>query len=393
MRLHGNILLLAACQALLLTNGITLIAVTGLVGIQLAPVKSLATLPLTAYVIGSAATTMFASLLMRRHGRRAGFVVGGLFGVLGSLVCALSVWLGHFWMLNAGTALLGVYNAFGQYYRFAAADIAGPDMKSRAISWTLAGGIIGGVLGPETSTLTRDLLQPRFAASYLVLGAFALLALLLVSRVNLPAVSGEERGASGRPLSQIARQPVFITAVIGALVGYGVMNLLMSATPIAMDLCRHPYGDTAFVLEWHVIAMFAPSFFTGALIARFGTLRVMAAGCAAMFACAAIALSGVTLMQFWWALVALGVGWNFLYIGSTTLLTECYTPAEKAKTQGLNDFMVFVTMALSSFASGAMVSNNGWSALIVISLPFLIACASVLLWLARVRGRATAGTR
>lgn len=382
-----NIGLLALCQGLLLGNGVTLVAVNGLVGIALAGDPRLATLPVTAYVLGAALATLPASFLMKHHGRRAGFMTGSTLGIVGGLIGAYAVWAQSFWLLCLGTLFSGAYNAFGQQYRFAAADIAEPSWKSKAISLTLAGGILGGIIGPELAKHTRELMQPLFMASYLSLAALAGLSLLLVSRLNIPPLGAAQRNASGRPLAEIARQPAFAIAVLSAACGYGVMNLLMTATPIAMDLCRHPFADAAFVLEWHVIGMFAPSFFTGTLIKRYGILNVLAAGAALMFACIAIALSGTSVMHFWWALLLLGVGWNFLYIGGTTLLTETYRPEERAKVQGGNDFMVFAVQGITSLSSGALITGAGWQTLNVWALPAVSVAAVAILagWLARHR--------
>lgn len=357
------------CQGLLLTHGVSMIAVTGLAGRELAPDAGLATLPLTTYVIGGALTTLPAAFFMRRYGRRAGFSLGTLLGCIGALICAAGVAARSFTLLCLGTVLCGSYTAFGQQYRFAAADAAEPSWKSRAISLTLAGGILGGVLGPWASTQTRHLLAPAYLGTYLSLAVVALLALLLVSRLRIPPLTAAERATSGRPLAEIARQPAWLLAVLAAATGYGVMNLLMTATPLAMDICRHPYADTAFVLEWHVIGMFAPSFFTGDLIRRYGVLAVIGTGTALMAGCIAIALAGVSLMHFWWALLLLGVGWNFMYIGGTTLLTETYRSEEKAKAQGSNDFIVFAVQGITSLSSGLLISRQGWETLNVFALP------------------------
>lgn len=380
-----NVGLLAAAQAFLLTNGITLIAINGLAGFALAPDKRLATLPIMAYVIGSALSTLPASYFMKHHGRRAGFMLGSAMGLAGAAAGAGALVLGSFWLLCAAAAMSGVYNAFGQYYRFAAADMASADFKGKAISLVLAGGIAGGVLGPETSKLTRELMEPRFLASFFMLIVFAFTSLLIISRLRIPALSAEEKQAVGRPLAAIMRQPAFVVAVMAAAVGYGVMNLLMSATPLAMEMHHHPFDDAAFVLEWHVIGMFAPSFVTGSLIRRFGVLNILLVGTAAMFACAFIAMAGVSLMHFWWALTVLGIGWNFLYIGGTTLLTEAYRPEERAKAQGFNDFLVFAAMAASALTSGVVVTDAGWAALNRLALPFLAltALATGLLWMKR----------
>jgi MFS family permease len=384
---HRSVSLLAACQALLLTNGVTLVAINALAGYALAPDKRLATLPVVGYVLGSAVSTLPASHFMRVYGRRAGFLLGAASGMAGGAIGALAIFLQSFWLLCAATFCSGIYQAFGQYLRFAAAEVAPADWKSRAISLTLAGGIVGGFLGPAVGKVTRDLAQPQYLASYASLIGFALVAMAIAASLRFPPQSQSEQHGGGRPLSEIARQPVFIVAALAAAVGYGVMNLLMNATPLAMDFCGLGFGDTAFVLQWHVIGMFAPSFFTGHLIARFGVLNVLFAGAALMAGCIAIAVQGLTLMHFWWALLLLGIGWNFLYIGGTTLLTEAYAPEEKAKTQGLNDFLMFFAMAGSSFASGALVTSAGWSVLNQIAIPFVAvtAFASALLWLKRRR--------
>ncbi|MEW5710581.1 MAG: MFS transporter [Pseudomonadota bacterium] len=367
-----NVLVLAACQALLFTHNVILISINGLAGFALAEVKALATLPVTAYVVGGALSTLPASFWMKRVGRRAGFMTGAAFGFAGAAVCTLAVHLGSFWTLCLGTLVAGVYNAFGQYYRFAAAETASLEFKSKAISLVMAGGIAGGVLGPESSKLTLDLLWAPYMGSYASLMGFSVIAMLLARFIAIPPMEEHERRAVGRPLSRIMAQPAFAVAVLSAMVGYGVMNLLMTATPIAMTQHHHPYHDAAFVIEWHVIGMFAPSFVTGSLIKRFGVVPVILTGVALMFACVGVALAGVAVMNFWLALFLLGVGWNFMFVGGTTLLTETHTPAERAKTQGVNDFLIFLTMATSSFSSGVLISGQGWQLLNLWSLPFLL---------------------
>lgn len=370
--------LLAACQALLLCNAVTLIAVNGLVGVRLAPTPALATLTITGYVIGTALTTIPASQFMKRFGRRSGFMFGAGLGVLGGLACALALQLESFWLLCCGTLIAGTYNAFGLQYRFAAADMAPADFKAKAISYTLAGGIAGGFIGPALGNLTRDAMAIDFMATYASLSGFALVALLIASRLRLaePTTGGPQRG-SGRGLLEIAGQPALLVAVLAAAVGYGTMNLLMAATPLAMDVCGFPFDDVAFVLQWHVLGMYAPSFFTGGLIRRFGVLRILLTGAVLMLGCIAIAMSGLSLMHFWWALLLLGVGWNFLYIGGTTLLTETYRPEERAKVQGGNDFIVFGVQALSSVAAGALVLGQGWATLNTYAIPAVALTALV----------------
>jgi MFS family permease len=387
-----NVFLLACCQALLFTNNVTLIALNGLAGFALADNKSLATLPVTAYVVGAAMSTFPASLLMKRVGRRSGFFIGCVFGMAGGAVATLGIALSSFWLLCLGTLILGTYNAFGQYYRFAAADVASPDFKAKAISLVMAGGLVGGIVGPALSRVTRDLVQPTFFASYASLIGFCLVTMAILSALRIPDPTPEEAHAATRPLKEIMAQPVFVVAVLVGALGYGVMNLLMTSTPLAMGFCGLPYAAAASVISAHVVAMFGPSFFTGSLIQRFGVLNVMMAGVAAMFACVAIALSGQLYMHFWLSLVLLGVGWNFMYVGGTTLLTEAYRPAEKAKAQGANEILVFCTTATSSFTSGVLVNAAGWNTLNYVALPFLVIAGSAALWLALRRRTLAAST-
>jgi len=377
---------------LLLSNGVLMAAVGALAGYALAPSPRLATVPAVTYVLGAAISTLPASLFMKRRGRRAGFLLGSSLGMAGGAVGAIAIAAHSFTLLLAGTFLCGIYNAFGQYYRFAAADAAPLDWQSRAISLTLAGGIFGGFIGPAVGRFTRNLVEPQFLASYAALAVFALASFVIAAGLSFPEQSAEERHGTGRPLGVILRQPAVVVAVLAAAVGYGVMNLLMSVTPLAMDLCcHHPFADATFVLQWHVIGMFAPSFFTGGLIRRLGVLNVLLAGAALMFVCVAIAMSGVTLMHFWWALTLLGVGWNFLYIGGTMLLTEAHRPAEKAKVQGVNDSLVFAVMVSSSLTSGVVVTGTGgWAMLTRLTVPFLAvtALATSILWIREHRSMA-----
>ena len=383
---------LAVCQILLLSNGVLMATVNALTGFALAPSRRMATFPIVTYVLGAAVSALPASFFMKRHGRRAGFMLGTAFGIVGGGIGALAVYRHSFAILLAGTFLCGIYNAFGQYYRFAAADAAPPDWKSRAISLTLGGGIFGGFIGPAVGRYTRDLTTPQFLASYVALAVFALVSLLVILQLRFPPQSPEEQQGHGRPLGAILRQPTVVVAILAAAVGYGVMNLIMSATPLAMDLCcGHSFADAAFVIQWHVIGMFGPSFFTGALIKRVGVLNVLLAGAALMFVCVAIAMSGVTLMHFWWALTLLGVGWNFLYIGGTMLLTEAHRPAEKAKIQGVNDSLVFAVMVSSSLTSGVVVTGSGgWAMLTRLTVPFLAltVLATSILWIREHRSMA-----
>lgn len=388
-----NVALLAVAQALLLTNAITLVSINGLLGLQLATDKRLATLPVTTYVIGAALAALPAALFMKRHGRRAGFMLGAGFGIGGAALSALAVFLASFPLLCLGTVLAGCYNAFGQQYRFAAVDAAPVDWRGKAISLTLTGGIVGGIVGPQVGTLTRDLWQPTYLASHAMLMAFAALALLVASRLDIPPLSASEKNAAGRPFGEIARQPDFVVALLAAVCGYATMNLLMTATPLAMDVCGLAFADTALILQWHVIGMFAPSFVTGDLIRRFGVLPLLLSGAALLLVCIGIALAGVTLMHFWWALLLLGVGWNFLFVGGTTLLADTCRPEEKAKVQGGNDFVVLAVQGATSFAAGLLITDGGWTTLSLLALPLVVvtALASCRSWWARRRTPTVSG--
>jgi len=382
-----NVLVLAICQSLLLINNTVLITVNALAGFALAPNKALATVPVTMYFIGSAISTIPMSLLMKRIGRRAGFTIGAVCAIAGALLCAWGVYSTSFWTLCAGVLVLGIYFAAGQYYRFAAADAVPEDFKSKAISLVLAGGIVGGFIGPETSKLTKDIVAGHaFAGAYFSLVVFALLSIVVLRWLQIPHLQVSESRSARRSLVQIARQPGFIVAVLCGMVSYGVMNLLMTATPLAMDACRHPFSETAFVIQWHVVGMFAPSFVTGSLIRRFGLMQVMLTGVILNLVCVAIALSGAEVMHFWAAMVMLGIGWNFMFVGATVLLTESHTPAERAKVQGVNDAAIFLTMVVSSLSAGALFSFQGWQAMNLYALLALVVTGAAIVWLA-VRGR------
>jgi len=376
---------------MLFTNNSTLIAINGLAGLALAPYIGLATLPVTCWILGGAIGTMPASLHMKRVGRQRGFTLGTTWGFAGALICGSAIWLQSFWLLCLGTLIWGVYNAYGQYYRFAAADAASGDFKPVAISLVLAGGLVGGVLGPNLSRFTVDLAGTRFLGAYLFLVVFILATLILLRFIRIPTPTAAEQGSSGRPLAEIAAQPKFIVAVLAGAVGYGVMNFLMTSTPIAMQACGHTYGDAAFIISSHVVGMFAPSFVTGPLIKRIGVLPVLLCGALLNMVAIGIALSGLSVPQFWWSLVLLGVGWNFLYIGGTTLLTETYRPEERAKAQGANDQSIFIMMAISSFTSGLTVTTGGWQRVNLVALPLVTVVAVALAWYA-LRQRAQKAT-
>lgn len=381
----NNVLALAACQALLVTNNAMMISIGTLAADSLAHNKLLVTVPATAYIIGGGLATMPVSLFMKRHGRRAGFMLGCMFGVAGGMIATSAMALQSFWLLALAALISGVYTGSGGFYRFAAADAASADFRSKAISLVLAGGIVGGIFGPESSKLTRGLLQVTYLGSFLSLVVLALVAMLILRRLDFPLPSSEEQHGASRPLPAIMRQPAFIVALLGGVTAYGVMNLLMAATPLAMQFCSHSYNATMLVIEWHIIAMFAPAFGTGWLIARIGVLPVMFTGVLLMLAAIAIAVSSVTVAAFWLSMVLVGIGWCFLFVGGTTLLTETYAPAEKAKTQGMNDLLIYVTMGTTSLTSGAVLYKFGWNTLNASALPLLAITAVAILWLAASR--------
>jgi predicted MFS family arabinose efflux permease len=379
---NAQLLLLALCQVFL-SNNVTFVAINGLVGLSLAPVPWMATLPIAGYVAGGALAAPLVAQHQRAWGRRRTFQVGLLVAMVDSGLCALATVQQSFWLLVGATLLAGYYNANASLYRFAATELVAPSAKEKAISWVLAGGLIGAVVGPNLASATRDLTVQPFTGAYLALIGLAALAMALMASIEFPPLPQAGDGSpQGRPLRKIARQPLFIVATAACALGYGVMSLLMSATPIAMAQCGLPFSSAALVLEWHVIGMYAPSFFTGHLIKRFGALPIMVLGLALNIVCVLVALSGVTLEQFLIALITLGAGWNFLFIGGTTLATEAYRPEEKTSAQAAVDFCVYATMTLTAFGSGALVTTGGWQAMNLSSLLPLTLLGAALVWLA-----------
>lgn len=382
--MNKNLWLLALCQGLFLTNNVVFIAINGLVGLQLAPYGWMATLPVMGYVVGGALSTGLVARTQRRWGRQASFQIGLAVAVVSALLCAWAAFAHQFWLLCAATVVAGYYSANGQLYRFAAAELAPPAFREKAVSLVLAGGLLGAVAGPNLANHTRNLLAAPFAGAYVALVLVGLLSMLLMAFVRFPSVAQAAGGAAsqGRPLGALLREPAFFVATLGAALGYGVMNLLMAATPLAMQVCGYDFADAAFVLEWHVIGMFAPGFFTGHLIKRFGVLAVMGVGVLLNAACVAVALAGAEIAHFTVALTLLGVGWNFLFTGSTTLAMQAYRPEEKDRAQAAINFCVFATMALTSFASGALVTTQGWALLNWGSLLPIGLTGAGLAWLA-----------
>jgi MFS family permease len=379
---NRNLWLLATAQGLFLTNNVAFIAINGLVGLALAPLGWMATLPVMGYVLGGAMSTSLVARTQARFGRKTSFQMGAAVALLSSLACAWAAVGRHFELLCLATVVAGYFNANAQLYRFAAAELAGSTGTEKAVSMVMAGGLIGAIAGPNLAAQTRTLLAVPFVGAYLALAGVALLSMGVLAAIDFPPPPAKKAATGGRPLAEIVRQPVFIVAALCSSLGYGVMNLLMASTPIAMDQCGLPFSDTALVLEWHVIGMFAPGFFTGQLIKRFGVLQIMAVGVVLNALCIAVALTGVDLHRFLIALFLLGVGWNFLFTGATTLSLQSYAPEEKDRAQGALNFCVFATLAVTSFASGLLVTTRGWTLLNLGSLvPVALAAAALLWWM------------
>lgn len=378
----ANVALLALCQALSMTSTNVIMVVTGLVGLSLAEDKAFATVPLGFQFTAMMLSTIPSAILMKRLGRRIGFTIGSATGVAGAAIATWAVLEGTFWGFAAGSFVIGFANGFSQLYRFAAADAAPERFRSRAISLVMAGGIVSASFGPEFAKWSRDLLAPvMFAGCFLVVGGLHAAVIVVLQFLRIPPPTRTERRDQGRPLREIVRQPIFIVAVLGGMIGYAVMSLVMTSTPISMLACNLPFEDTAFVIQWHALGMYVPAFFTGHLIHRFGVLNVMLAGVALNVACIGINLSGVDLLNFWTGLLLLGVGWNFIFVGATTLLTRTHTQAERAKVQSFNDFLVFGLVTVASFSSGVLLQNLGWQAVNWGVAPLMILVLAAILWL------------
>ena len=390
--MNRSIAWLALCQGLFLTNNVVFIAINGLVGLHLAPASWMATLPVMGYVVGGALSTPLVARSQARLGRQGSFQLGLLVALGSAALCALAAYWQHFVLLCLSTLVAGYYSANGQLYRFAAAELVAPAQRDKAISLVLAGGLIGAVLGPGLASATRTMFATPFLGAYLALMVVAVVSMGLMRLVRFaPQAAGAGAGsAPQRTVGELLRQPGFAVATLAAAASYGVMNLLMAATPLAMDVCGFDFSAAAGVLQWHVIGMFAPGFFTGHLIKRFGVMQVMFAGVVLNAICVGIALSGQTVMHFTLALSLLGVGWNFLFTGSTTLAVQNYRPEEKDRAQACINFFVFATMAVTSFASGALVTSQGWNMLNLGSIVPLVATALAMGWLVWRQKRAAA---
>lgn len=358
-----NVAVLCASQALSMT-GVSMIATaSALVGHMLSPHPSLATVPVALQFAGAMMTTIPASLFMGKFGRRLGFSIGQTVGCLGGLLAAYAIYIQSFWLFAAASLLIGFHMAFWQYFRFAAADSAGPEFRAKAISYVLVGGVFAAVAGPQLGIFSLDLFAPiQFIGIYVIVAGLCVVTLVILQAIRIPAPTSVGIAKAGRPLAEIMRQPVFIIAVMTAMLGYGTMTLVMTATPLAMGVCGFGYSDSSTVIQWHMLAMFAPSFFTGDLIKKFGVLNVILAGVFLNICAMAVNLSGIDYLNFSIGLVCVGLGWNFMFIGGTTLLTESYTPEEQPKVQAANDFMVLSMTTLAAFSSGALQHTIGWAA-------------------------------
>ena len=376
-----NALVLAIAQALAGGNNTVLVATAAIVGTMLADDKGLATLPISIFVLGMWMGTLPMGMLARRLGRRNALQIGTGCGVLTGLICCVAVLQGSFFLFNIGAVFSGFYASAHQSYRFAAADTASDEFRPKAISWVLFGGILAGVVGAQLVIATQDLWPPYlFAATYIGQSGLALVAGGVLMFVNIPKPPPRSAVGDGCPLSEIAREPRFIVAVACGVAAYSMMNLVMTSAPLAMVMCNHSITDATLGLQWHVLGMYAPSFITGALITRFGLERITGLGFALIIVAAGIGIAGISLWHFWIGLALLGVGWNFAFIGATTMVTHCHRPSERNKVQAFNDFLVFGSMAIGSFSSGQLLASFGWATVNEVVVPVVLAAAVLLLW-------------
>ncbi len=386
-RVRANVVRLAAAQALTGANSAVIFATGSIVGASIAPDMSLATVPLSMYVLGLAAGTLPTGIISRACGRRVAFIIGTGCGTLTGLLGSFAILRGSFVLFCLATFLGGLYGAVAQSYRFAAADGASAAYRPKAVSWVMAGGVFAGVLGPQLVQWTMDVWQPYlFAFSFVVQAAVALVAMGILAGVDLPKPAASDLHG-GRPLWQVVRQPRFIAAALCGVISYPMMNLVMTSAPLAMKLCGLSVSDSNFGIQWHIVAMYGPSFFTGALISRLGAPKVVAAGLLLEAGAAGIGLSGITAMHFWSALFVLGVGWNFSFIGASALVLETHWPQERNKVQAFNDFLIFGMMAIGSFSSGQLLANYGWSAVNMVVFPPVLVGLAVLSFASYARRR------
>jgi MFS family permease len=373
---YRNVVVLALCQALSVSGASMMVLVSGIVGSSIAPDRTLATLPTAVVILGTAVFTIPASLFMRRFGRKRGFMTAAALALTGSLIAAYAIENQSFLLFLVAAAAIGSNLAFVHQYRFAAVESNAPQFASRAIAIVLLGGIVAGILGPEVARISRDWLGSQdYSGSFVILSAGYLLVLLLLTqmaKIEVPALDADQHGVE-RPLREIIRQPIFIVALLSAVTAYGVMSLIMVATPLHMHVIEgHSLEATSRVIQSHLIAMYVPSLFISLLITRLGATRVMLMGLLAFSITAALTLQPVSVLSYWAGLVLLGIGWNFLFVGGTFLLTRSYHPAERFKTQAFNDFTVFGIQSAASLSAGSLVYLAGWSVLVSLTIPILL---------------------
>ncbi len=378
-----NALVLATGQALAGANNTVIVTTGSIVGAMFAPDKSLATLPISLMVCGMWAGTLPMGFLARRFGRRTAYTVATIPGALAGLIGYAAMLQGSFWLYLVSAFCGGLYASSHMSYRFGAADTASPEFKPKAISFVMAGELVAAILGPQLVIYTKDLMPPYlFAASYLGQAAFAVAAgIVILLFFRAPGLAHFASARPGRPIREIARQPKFIVAVVCGVASYALMNLMMTSAPLAMFDCGHSVSDAALGIQWHVLAMYAPSFFTGSLILRFGVAKVAAAGLVLLALSAVVGLAGITVAHFWTALALLGVGWNFAFVAATTMVTDCHRPEERNKVQAFNDFLIFGSMAIGSFVSGSMLAHFGWYLVNVVMFPVVGVAGALLIWL------------
>ena len=382
----ASIYILSFCTATAFTCASLLITLSALIGFELAPSKTLTTLPMALQFLAVMSGSVPASFLMAKIGRRAGFMLAAVVGLTGAAVAVISLMLQNFWLFCLATFLFGSFTAFSNFYRFAAAEAVGPELKNRAISYVMAGGVIAAFIGPNLANLSQYIFAAnRFYGAFLLLSLVYIINFVVISQLKMPVVVKKAEISSGRPLSRVLLQPVFIVAVICEMFGYGSMNLIMSSTPLAMHAHDHGLGNTAQVIQWHVFAMFMPSFFTGRLIDKFGIVPVLATGVILGFVTVTINLSGETVPHFIAGLIVLGISWNFLFVGGTTLLTSAYEPGERSRVQAINDFLVFSFVTITALSAGSIHYLFGWKIINLVALPLFVVTTLAIVWLALAR--------
>lgn len=379
--INKNVIHLAFAQALMMSVNTLLLTASSIIGFEIADNKALATLPLAMQFLATMLTSIPASLMMQRYGRRNGFIFSSIIGFTGSLLAIYAIFINSFMLFCFSTVLFGVYTGFGNYFRFVATEVTSAEHSQTAISYVLAGGVLAAFIGPNLANYSKDVFEIAYLGSFLAVLVLYIVNLLNILMIDLPKPLNRKIQDDSRPLSEIASQPVFIVALLAAGIGFSMMSLLMTATPLSMKHHTLPFSDVAFVIQWHVLGMFAPSFFTGQLIKKFGVERIIFTGGLLILGCIGINLSGTSLWHFWLALFALGLGWNFMFIGGTSLLTQTYNEAEKAKTQALNDFIVFTAVALASLGAGILQHQLGWAMVNISVIPFILISMLSVLWL------------